>query len=97
MISDCAHRLDNGDLCNLPAGHGGAHGGAGGGAHDWSDRGGIVCCSRCGMCRRADGKNKPCLGAPPGIVLRAEPLHQPPRDLSAVHAVRDHEGRRLDG
>lgn len=35
-----------------------------GGGHDWHERFGLTCCLKCGVVRRADGKNKPC----PGIV-----------------------------
>ncbi len=56
--------------------------------HNWTDHTGIAWCSICGVCRRADGGNKPCPGKPPRITLRAEPLPpQPPRDLTRV-AVR---------
>jgi hypothetical protein len=33
------------------------------GAHVWFEKDDLTSCCRCGIVRRADGKNKPCRGA----------------------------------
>lgn len=30
--------------------------------HAWFKRFGLICCKKCGIVQRADGKNKPCRG-----------------------------------
>lgn len=41
------------------------------GTHPWIEFSGRVCCGACGVIRRADGQNKPCMG-PVHIVLRED-------------------------
>lgn len=41
--------------------------------HAWVDAGPLAscdACARCGVCRRADGRNKPCPGVAPRVATR---------------------------
>lgn len=39
-------------------------------SHDWGAWQSMTVCRVCGVCRRADGKNKPCRGTTPGVAMR---------------------------
>jgi len=41
--------------------------------HAWKMYGTIEACGTCGVCRRADGGNKPCPGTPPIVTARTIP------------------------